>query len=231
MRDQDGSAEDRAGNDPALGTSRCSDVVEAGADTAENTEHGEDEVGDFRDTEEVPGQGPVESRKDDGELSGRSGGAHGAAAAVSRCGDPMRSPSHPPPRSGIGERQAEIAGQAARGTTRGRSANPEGMGRYSWRSHRPWWHAAYRGHPLLAVGPPGSASRHRGDRARGGGRLTERGGSGSPWRLARRVADDDTERSISRGAARSLLPQPGGFEPQRPVGPSARCQASRMGSR
>ena len=26
MRDQDGSAEDRAGDEPALGTSRCSDV-------------------------------------------------------------------------------------------------------------------------------------------------------------------------------------------------------------
>src|SRR4051794_18716588 len=67
MRDQDGSAEDRAGNEPAPGTSRCSDVVEAGADTAENTEHREDEVGDLRDAEEVPRQGPVKSRKGDGE--------------------------------------------------------------------------------------------------------------------------------------------------------------------
>ena len=39
MRDQDGSAEDQAGNEPPLGTGRCSDVVEAGADAAENAEH------------------------------------------------------------------------------------------------------------------------------------------------------------------------------------------------
>jgi hypothetical protein len=39
MRDQDGSAEDRAGDEPALGASRWSDVVEAGTDAAENSEH------------------------------------------------------------------------------------------------------------------------------------------------------------------------------------------------
>jgi hypothetical protein len=42
-------------------------VIEAGPDTADNTERREDEVGDLRDAEEVPGQGPVQSRENDGE--------------------------------------------------------------------------------------------------------------------------------------------------------------------
>lgn len=67
MRDQDRPAEDRARNESAPSTRCYSQVVEARPDTADDTERREDEVGDLRDAEEVPGQGPVQSRESDGE--------------------------------------------------------------------------------------------------------------------------------------------------------------------
>ena len=90
MRDQDGAAEDRSGEHPASRAGRRAQVIESGADAAQDSEQREDDVGGRRDAQQIAGQRAVEGGEDDDEEQLDRGAGGGRAAAEASPGEANR---------------------------------------------------------------------------------------------------------------------------------------------